>query len=355
MFLAAKRRAGTCIRTYNKWQHRGRPGGVPALIGAVIGTTPLPPPPRLDPEAIFRDANEAERQTFFEYVRQRNFAGYEARVALMRELNATAAVTASNGTPTGTATSTPAAFRLPEIPTDRGIMLVRPEGFAVVDEAIAEAKRDFAGYVPGTNKRDFDSLQGVPRSNRTHTSALNRLASHPEVLRVVSNYMGMLPVLHRINLLYSPNDEMVEASSQFFHLDPEDVIMTKIFVYVEDVDRETGPTTALPANRSTIVRRAIDYRNERVPDEVIAEQGGAENLVEAVGPASTMAFLDTCRCFHMGSRKAEKPRYVIMIQYQTPYAAPAPAEGPLPTTPLSTLAVPPNPTPLEEYLYGLKR
>jgi hypothetical protein len=341
MMLDVKHGVGRYIRRFNKWRHHRR-------MRAVYGPTWTPQAHRrLDPTFVFSKANEAERQLFFEHARANNEEGYRARVELMRQLNESAAGDAPNG-PAG-------AFRLPEIPKDRGIMLVRPDGFAVLDEAIAEARRDFAGYVPGTNKRDFDSLQGVPRSDRTHASAINRLAAHPEVLRVVSNYMGMLPVLHRINLLYSPNDEVVEASSQFFHLDPEDVIMTKIFVYVEDVDRDTGPTTALPADRSTVVRRAIDYRNQRVPDAVIAEHGGADNLVEAVGPAGTLAFLDTCRCFHMGSRKADTPRYVIMIQYQTPYAAPAPAEGPLPATPLGPLAVPPNPTPLDEYLYGLKR
>ena len=234
-------------------------------------------------------------------------------------------------------------------------MLARPEGFPLLDEALEEARGYFQGYVPGTNKKEYDSLQGVARSNLTPTSAINRLATHPEVLRVVSKYMGMLPILHRISVLYSANDEEVEKSSQFFHLDPEDVIMTKIFVYVEDVDRDTGPTTALPADRSTVVRRKIDYRNSRVPDEVIFEHGGEENLVECTGPAGTLAFLDTCRCFHMGSRVAAKPRYVVMIQYQTPYAAPASPEGPLPTPPVSHLAIPPNPTPLEEYLFALKR
>jgi hypothetical protein len=246
-------------------------------------------------------------------------------------------------------------LRLPEIPHDKGVMLTRPENFPLLDEALAEARRDFEGYVPGTNKRLYDSLQGVPRRDLTHTSAINRLASHPEVLRVVSKYMGMLPVLHRISLLYSANDEAVEKSSQFFHLDPEDVIMTKIFVYVEDVDRDTGPTTALPADRSTLVRRQIDYRNSRVPDEVIDQYGGNENLVECVGPAGTMAFLDTCRCFHMGSRVAAKPRYVIMIQYQTPYAAPVAPDGPLPVPPVSAYAIPPNPSTLEQYLYAVKR
>jgi hypothetical protein len=103
------------------------------------------------------------------------------------------------------------------------------------------------------------------------------------------------------------------------------------------------------------VRRRIDYRNSRVPDEIIAEHGGNENLVECVGPAGTMAFLDTCRCFHMGSRVAAKPRYVIMIQYQTPYAAPTPPEGPLPVPPVTQYAIPPNPSTLEQYLYAVKR
>jgi hypothetical protein len=301
----------------------------------------------MDPNEVFQHGNEAERNAFFELGKRKNLEGYRARVALMEQLQAGQLRDRLDGTD--------ADVRLPEIPPDRGLMLVRPEGFSLLDEAIAEARSDFQGYVPGTNKRAYDSLQGVPRTDRTYESAINRLASHLEVLRVVSGYMGMVPILHRINLLYSANDEVVEKSSQFFHLDPEDVIMTKIFIYVEDVDQESGPTTALPADRSTVVRRRIDYRNSRVPDEVIAEHGGAENLVECTGPAGTMAFLDTCRCFHMGSRKAAKPRYVIMIQYQTPYAAPAAPEGPLPVPPITHLAIPPNPTPLEEYLFAVRR
>jgi hypothetical protein len=301
----------------------------------------------MDPAEVFRRGNESERQAFFEIGKRKNLEGYRARVALMEQLQA------GRLHPSDDQADPPLC--LPEIPRESGIMLTRPERFSLLDEALAEARRDFQGYVPGTNKREYDSLQGVPRTDLTYASAINRLAAHPEVLRVVSSYMGMLPVLHRISLLYSANDEEVEKSSQFFHLDPEDVVMTKIFVYVEDVDRDTGPTTALPADRSTLVRRRIDYRNSRVPDEAIAEHGGAENLVECTGPAGTMAFLDTCRCFHMGSRVAAKPRYVIMIQYQTPYAAPAAPAGPLPVPPVSYLAIPPNPSVLEEYLYAVRR
>jgi hypothetical protein len=225
----------------------------------------------------------------------------------------------------------------------------------VLDEALSEARAAFGAYTPGNSKRERDSLEGVPRENRSYASAINRLAMHPEVLRVVSNYIGALPLLYRINLLYSPNDQVVEHSSQFYHLDPEDVIMSKIFIFVEDVDSDTGPTTLLPAHHSERVRAAIGYRKGRVPDEVIERIGGAENLVEATGPAGTLAFLDTCRCFHMGSRKASKPRAAIMIQYQTPYAASFPLDGPLGPLPIGAQAVPPEPTLLQEYLLGLKR
>jgi len=302
-------------------------------------------PGTLNPRDVFQDGSERDRRAFYDASLVRNRQGYEARVALMEQLNRDAV-----GPNCGD-------VRLPEIPRDKGLMLCRLGSFPLLDEAIAEARELFRSYVPGsaTSKRERDPLQGVPRPNRSYDTAINRLAAHPEILRVVSNYMGMLPLLHRINVLYSPNDEVIESSSQFFHLDPEDVIMTKIFCFVEDVDADTGPTTVLPADRSEVVRRAINYRKGRVPDDVVARVGGSENLVECTGPAGTLAFLDTCRCFHMGSRVASQPRSVIMIQYVTPYAATFPLDGPLGTPPLGIKGIPPNPSRLEEYLYAIRR
>lgn len=301
-------------------------------------------PGTLRPHDIFQDGSEKDRRAFYDAAVARNREGHQARVALVEELNAT-----SPGLDGG--------VRIPEIPFEKGSMLYRPENFSLLDEALAEARELFKDYVPGTgnSKRERDPLEGVPRPNRSYETAINRLAAHPEILRVVSNYMGMVPLLHRINVLYSPNNEVIESSSQFFHLDPEDVIMTKIFVFVEDVDRDTGPTTVLPADRSSVVRRAIAYRKGRVADDVVERIGGAEHLIECTGKAGTLAFLDTCRCFHLGSRVASKPRSVIMIQYVTPYAATFELEGPLGTPPLGIKGIPPNPNRLEEYLYAIRR
>ena len=57
----------------------------------------------------------------------------------------------------------------------------------------------------------------------------------------------------------------------------------------------------------------------------------------------------------MGSRKASKPRYAIMVQYTTPYAATFELDGPLPPLAIGVKAIPPEPSELEQYLFGLKR
>ena len=53
--------------------------------------------------------------------------------------------------------------------------------------------------------------------------------------------------------------------------------------------------------------------------------------------------------------KASKPRHAMMIQYVTPYAATFDLDGPLPTPAIGVKAIPPEPSPLEEYLFGLRR
>ena len=63
--------------------------------------------------------------------------------------------------------------------------------------------------------------------------------------------------------------------------------MSKIFIYVEDVDADTGPTTLLPADLSMKVRHAITYRKGRVEDDVVERLGGKENIVQATGPKGT--------------------------------------------------------------------
>src|SRR4051794_20228770 len=93
-------------------------------------------PGTLTPHDVFQDGSEKDRRAFYAAAIARNREGYEARVALMKELNE--APPSADG------------LRVPEIPHDKGCLLYRPDNLPVLDEALAEARELFKGYVPGT-------------------------------------------------------------------------------------------------------------------------------------------------------------------------------------------------------------
>ena len=80
----------------------------------------------------------------------------------------------------------------------------------------------------------------------------------------------------------------------------------------------------MPASQSQQVRERVSYRyKQRLSDEQV-QVASAESLREValIGPAGTLAFLDTSRCLHYGSRisSPDARRLVIMLQYITPSA-----------------------------------
>ena len=69
------------------------------------------------------------------------------------------------------------------------------------------------------------------------------------LLSLVTNYLGTIPHLNRIDLLYSVNHGGEEAiSSQIYHLDPEGTRQAKLFMNLRDVGPDEGPFTFIPAS-----------------------------------------------------------------------------------------------------------
>jgi hypothetical protein len=80
----------------------------------------------------------------------------------------------------------------------------------------------------------------------------------------------------------------------------------------------------LDAASSDDFAERIDYdfgKGHRVADEFVDELAGSA-VTALEGPAGTVHFVDTSRCFHFGSRvdQGGTPRRVFVAQYLTPYA-----------------------------------
>jgi hypothetical protein len=217
----------------------------------------------------------------------------------------------------------------PTIPPEAGLLVVPPGEIAAADPVVAagNALLDAAGHdelVARASKGGFIAQDILPESALELDSPYLRFALSDDVVRAVTRYLGLVPILTSIEVWYSLYNARAPKSSQLWHLDIADTTQVKVWIHLNDVGPDSGPLTALDATASDTLGDRIGYdfkEGYRVPDEQVDELAGDE-LVRFEGPAGTVDFIDTSRCFHFGSRveASATPRRLYVAQFLTPYA-----------------------------------
>ncbi|AOX02577.1 hypothetical protein BJP34_26840 [Moorena producens PAL-8-15-08-1] len=243
--------------------------------------------------------------------------------------------------------------KLPSISKKDGFLVWFPKTFDPVSEVIGEC-RDYIATVDqsiftkqGEGKEEY--LRGIHPDKSKLTESLVKLACDRTLVSIVTKYIGILPIINGVKLLYSPNKKLCEGGAQFFHLDPEGVRQIKLYIYVEDVTEESGPLTLIPAQESQKIYRS--YQGGRLTDEWISRLIDPQDFYSITGASGTMIFADTSRCFHFGSRPGKNPRFVIILQYISPFAINFPWFGWV-RKPLHAHLVNYNTSMIDQYLLG---
>ena len=157
--------------------------------------------------------------------------------------------------------------------------------------------------------------------------ALVDFALSDTVLGMATRYLGTVPYLCRVDLVYSlPRAPGEHIASQLFHVDPEGLRQVKFFIHIYDVGEPEGPFTFIPADDTTRILADIRQlrRSQGKPhigrylDEEIAAVGGAGSIVRLKAPTGAGVAIDTSRCLHMGSRvQPGASRLCLYLQYCT--------------------------------------
>jgi hypothetical protein len=164
-------------------------------------------------------------------------------------------------------------------------------------------------------------------SDLQQNPALVDFALSDAVLGMATRYLGIVPYLCRVDLVYSlPRATSDNISSQLFHVDPEGLTQVKFFIHVYDVGEPEGPFTFIPADDTTRILADIRKLRRRLGrphvgrylDEEIAAVGGEGSIVRLKAPAGGGIAIDTSRCLHMGSRvQPGASRLCLYLQYCT--------------------------------------
>ncbi len=229
-----------------------------------------------------------------------------------------------------------------------GYALYRPETLSpaldaalkVCDDQLATYRRHLAGapapeakaYAAEMAKTLDDPLKHVPyRYDEAAARTLVKLFLSPEIYMTAADYLGMLPVLGGIRILYSPNAEAEALThAQHFHLDPEGARQAKVFIAIEEVGPENSPLTFVPESLTTRMLRSghPGFYGKRVADRLVLKHAPKKQWVEHLGKRGDMVFIDTSRCLHFGSRPNSRPRLLLYGQYLDPFASVFPATQP---------------------------
>jgi len=217
-----------------------------------------------------------------------------------------------------------------------GYALLQPGSLPGVEEIIALSLRLFeekrrkieatTDRVPSAKKWAF--LRSVlTNQDLAQHPALVDFALSDGLLSLVTNYLGTIPHLNRVDLLYSVSHGGDEAtSSQMYHLDPEGRRQAKLFLNLRDTGPDEGPFTFIPASETTRIVKAVKQRRpadsdvtmSRYLDSELAEVDGFARSIGVTGAAGSGVLVDTSRCLHFGSRvKPGTYRLCLYIQYCT--------------------------------------
>jgi hypothetical protein len=148
-----------------------------------------------------------------------------------------------------------------------------------------------------------------------------RLGVEPRLLDLANAYLGLWSKLEYVDVWYTPPaDEADRRSSQRWHRDFNDRHLLKAFLYLVDVDEDTGPFEYVPRSApGGELDKLWPWRplgENYPPEEELAAQIDGR-AVTFTAPKGTLIFCNTSG-FHRGGLATAKPRVLATLTWDSP-------------------------------------
>jgi hypothetical protein len=149
-----------------------------------------------------------------------------------------------------------------------------------------------------------------------------RLGANPRLLDVANAYLEMWSKLEYVDVWYTPpfGGDEERRSSQRWHRDFNDRHLLKAFIYLVDVDEQTGPFEYVPRSAPGGELDALwPWRplGENYPPQDELAERIADRAVTFTAPKGTIIFCNTSG-FHRGGFATGKPRVLATFTWDSP-------------------------------------
>lgn len=223
----------------------------------------------------------------------------------------------------------------PPAALERAVSALRRDGYHVFDarlpRADVEALVQLGHALPCTPMRPYSAAPAAPgrylelrgTSNRYDFAAVDLCAHRPvqqlladaSIRAVAASYLGCEPILDLVTMWWSepspPVLDLASEAAQLFHFDMDRLKFIKFFIYLTDVDHDTGPHCLV--RRSHVRKPRALLRDGRHSDASITASY-PDDVVQVCGPAGTILAVDT-RAFHKGTPLVRGARLLFQLEF----------------------------------------
>lgn len=159
-------------------------------------------------------------------------------------------------------------------------------------------------------------------------SDIQRLMADPSLLAVAQAYLGCLPVLSSVFMIWSTparvSENAREELAQMYHFDMDRLKWLKFFFYITEVTSDRGPHCFIAKSHRTghqlpalLARGYVRY-----PDQELEPYYPATDRIELTGPPGTLFAVDT-RGYHKGITPRTGDRLMVQLEFcDTLFGAP---------------------------------
>lgn len=233
---------------------------------------------------------------------------------------------------------------LPKLQTDAfALFPLKLEAFKVEDvRQYLQGLPVYAGFHVFSSDKSQRSLEDVKRESSMAGYTADQILRAPHLLEFfnspaivdfVQSALGCVPTLYSVNAWWSfPAYSPKHLNNQYFHRDTDDWRFFTLFVYLTDVDNDSGPHQLIAGTHTLDGTRDLIAQAKNVDGEVPidavdtftnyfgaefsdnCEKHFSDSIVDIVGPAGT-TFIANTVAMHRGLLPKKTPRLVAWARY----------------------------------------
>lgn len=150
----------------------------------------------------------------------------------------------------------------------------------------------------------------------TTFNEMYEISADPLLLSIIQQYMGVPPIFDTpvifLNSAAPLDDKGLSDTAQLYHHDLHRLQFVKLFVYLTDVDADSGPHAMIPGTHRA--RPDAMWADGRRTDEAVSKSGLLDKEVRITGKSGTLFLVDTS-ALHKGVHPNNNARLLAQVQY----------------------------------------